>query len=78
MTVTKDIIKAWFRESVTKLKKYKDQAQIWRNHDQGKLDLLLLHETDPAEYERMVEDLEEKIKAGQFKIDVLTEIIRRK
>jgi hypothetical protein len=74
----KDIIRAWLQTPVTQLKKYKDQSQLWRNHDQRSLDLLLLHETNPADYERMVEQLEEKVKAEQFKIDVLTEIIRRK
>jgi hypothetical protein len=74
----KDIIASWLRRPVSYLKKLKGQTLVWLNHDKRQLQLLQMYREDPKTYEEMVWDLMKKIEQGQWKVDVLTEVIRRK
>jgi len=74
----KAIIRSLLRKTVQKLKARRHEVERSYALLQTRLDLLTLHETDPDQYEEMLDELEEPMKIKQYKLDVINEIIRRK
>lgn len=73
-----EMIRAWFKKHITELQIREKALLKFLMEDKDEYILLTMHEKNPKKYEWLKKEYEKRISEGEFRLEILAEVIRRK